>query len=213
VLGANGESDAQCGADQVMPENSAIDELLRTLQAQRRAFNSIATNLFGRFVGPFTRYGLKEGLSQEEAEDARQMTFNKVMNHLEDYRGSTGEPWMWDIHKKTVVDALRRRGTRAKHTLPLSDIDPPAPVSETDPENVIERQIREKGVPTLRDYMIRCLVWAVDTLSEDERNELKKIPGRRGGFSKEREAAREQFRMAYRECSDRDDDVTDYLEG
>ena len=195
----------------MLTDDSAADELLLALQANRRETNRIADILFRQFAGPFTNYGRSERLTQEEAEDARQTTFNKIMRNIEDYWGSSATAWMWDIHKNTIVDALRKRGTATKYTVPLGVDDPPAPATESDPESVIEREERHQSTPASRDYVIRCLVWSVEQLSPAERSELKKIPGRRGGFTKERRAARDRFNLAYRECSEREDDITDFL--
>lgn len=196
----------------MLTDDSAVDELLRILQTNRRETNRIAEILFRQFTGPFTNYGRKEGLTQEEAEDARQLTFTKIMKNLEDYWGSSATAWMWDIHKNTIVDALRRRGTVTRHTFPLELDDPPALATESDPHTVIEREETQSSTPAARDYVIRCLVWSVEQLAPTERTELKKIPGRRGGLSRERKAARDRFNLAYRACAEREDDITDFLQ-
>jgi DNA-directed RNA polymerase specialized sigma24 family protein len=82
--------------------------------------------LYVRYWGSFRTYALHRGLSLEQAEDAAQDAFDRIIDAIDTYdeakRG--GERWMWRICRNGVSQILRAQRARATRDGKLTATDP-----------------------------------------------------------------------------------------
>jgi DNA-directed RNA polymerase specialized sigma24 family protein len=141
--------------------------------------------LYGRYAEPFYRMATGKGLSHEEAEDAISTTFVRILERIGTYDEAKkgGESWVWQIHANVVTSLLRERGKTVQN-------DPPE-VTEIEDDWAAEAEKEKRQ---------RCQDIAWNTISEDDRNEIRQRQGRRGRRPKVWHEAVGRLRAVYVQC-------------
>jgi DNA-directed RNA polymerase specialized sigma24 family protein len=165
-----------------MTEDVSAHELLVRLKAEDM---TAVDALYGRYDLVFYRYARSRGLTREEAEDALQTTFDRILTRIRTYdedKGaqSGGGGWLWRVCHNAVVDVLRER-------------DPVRPDSEHGISG------GDAGVESDLDLTV-CIATALEELAEEDRQELLfRDPGR-GTGRREWHLAAARFRAALERC-------------
>lgn len=92
----------------LMAEDTSTHALLVRLKHYN---DDVAETLYLRYVQRFYNFAKKQGLSHEDAEDAVEETFDRVLTCIFNYNEARGggEKWMWSICRHNVTDKLRER--------------------------------------------------------------------------------------------------------
>ncbi len=170
------------------PESPSDHELLLRL---RDGDDSAIEDLYPRHANDLHAFAARF-LGQENAEDALQMTFERVLRRIETYKDSGGgRSWLWQIHRNVVYDVLRKRAREPLRAGPLDtggDRIPPPAMTATGPDDP-------------DDAKYRCLEVAFSRLAADDRREIDQGPGRGTGRNTWH-AAVGRLRIAMTECLD-----------
>jgi DNA-directed RNA polymerase specialized sigma24 family protein len=110
---------------------------------------------------------LKQGLTCEEAEDAVEETFDRILTSITSNNEGIcgGERWMWSICRRKVTDVFREK---QKQALELFETYPSS--EDTNPEIYFEKQERLQAVSS-----------AWEKISEADREEIRRGRGRGPG--------------------------------
>lgn len=123
-------------------------------------------SLYIRYWGAFRRFAIRQGLGIDEAEDAAQNAFERIIDAIETYNTakSGGERWMWRICRTEISRTFRMLKAQSTHA--------PLPVTHV---SWFEEW-------PLGPEFVRCLTTTFTTLSEKEqkviRNRESSDPGR-----------------------------------
>jgi DNA-directed RNA polymerase specialized sigma24 family protein len=157
---------------------SAHDLLVRFKHGRLEAIEV----LYVRYWGPFRAFGMKTGLTLEEAEDAAQEAFDRMIDRIDTYdeRGG-GERWMWRICRNEVFQIIRARGPNG---------DGPKPPTS----NPLWFEGWDLG-----PEFVRCLEQGFASLSPTDRVMIRNR-GREGGTQGKEPEAFRRWRDALRAC-------------
>jgi RNA polymerase sigma-70 factor, ECF subfamily len=121
--------------------------LVAAAQADPRAFAA----LYSRFAVRVYRYMRAHAISDDEAADLTQQVFLRALDALPAYRerGAPFSAWLFQIARRTAIDAARRR----RPVVAWEDL-PEAlhPVADGDPEAAV---LREETLARLRELVSR----------------------------------------------------------
>jgi RNA polymerase sigma-70 factor (ECF subfamily) len=153
-----------------------------TQSAAATAGTGASRHLFDATVGPAIDgvYGLCLGILRDydDAWDATNATFEKVLRRLDDYREGNFDAWLKRIAYTTAVDALRAR----RPTVPLDaadTIEDPAPGPDEQAVRADQRRTIGDELPTLSlDQQMVVQLRLRDLTSE----EIAAILGRNRGW-------------------------------
>src|SRR5713101_5034462 len=154
-----------------MAEDTSTHTLLVRL---KHGYGNVAEILYQRHAQEFYNYALRQGLIREDAEDAVEEIFDRVLTSISSYNEAIcgGEKWMWSICRHKVTDKLRER---KKQGVELSEAYPSS--RDTNPETYFDQQER-----------IQAVNQAWQKISEADRREIRRGRGRGPGRKEWHEA-------------------------
>src|SRR5450755_2275930 len=97
--------------------------------------------LYPYYAREFYNYARRQGLKHEDAEDVKQMAFDRVLRgieHYDEHKGS-GDGWLRTICKRLVIDIVRRKST-------VELLDAYLASEDTEPEYYYEHSERFRTV-------------------------------------------------------------------
>jgi RNA polymerase sigma factor (sigma-70 family) len=144
-------------------EISTHNLLVQLKHGNEHAFDLI----YKRHARQFFHYALSQKLTPEEAEDAVEETFDRLLICISNYSEVIcgGEHWLWSMCRHKVTDTLRRR---KKQALQLLESYPSS--EEANPEIYFEKQ---EDLQTLKR--------AWEKISEADRQAIRQGRGRGPG--------------------------------
>src|SRR2546423_24957 len=89
---------------------TASANLHKLLAQLKHGDDEVLSILYPHYVREFYKHARREGLTHEDAEDAAQTTFVRILTCIGGYDevNGGGERWMWTICNNLVTDLLRR---------------------------------------------------------------------------------------------------------
>lgn len=197
-----------------MPEELPTNELLLALQRVTAELkeprrpedaarlqtvrNRLVVTLMERYGGAFRRVCQNHfRLPFADADDVTQETFIKIVNGIASFDpNGRAEGWIFRILHNTALDLLRRQRDLRQLSLSDEQLAVIEQISDDDLDEFFDfDDARKHALATAR-----CLVVAVEGLSEDDRNALKKGPPKRGPESTALMAAWLQLRLGIVDC-------------
>jgi len=98
------------------------EEIVANIGDGGRATDAALRELYQRFAQPMLRFFVCQGLSGDEAKDALQETFIKVMRGARGFAGDgAAKAWLWQIARNCLMDQLRKKASIGDHEWVLDD--------------------------------------------------------------------------------------------
>lgn len=146
--------------------------------------------LFGRYRGALVHTAMRRGLSLEEASDAVQEVFYRVIKAIPQYDKDQGGGFTWVSHFLTY-EILHQWGQRNR----VQEIQQRAYREEQVHPTVIDPEVE-----ALRSEQEECVKRAKGRLAIDDRTEIERRYERQGRPSAKYRAAMDRLGVELREC-------------